>query len=237
MIKIIIFLLFTISFFSYAQVKENDSINKIVETQIQEVEILAKKKLIERKVDRLVFNVENSISATGGDALDALKVTPGLKVQNDQISMIGKGNMLVLINDRPTQLSGDDLISYLKTLKSDEIKKIEVITNPPSKYTAEGNSGVLNIITKNAKKNTWNSTIRSVYQQATYATGSIGGNFNLQKNKLTFSSSINYLNGSNAPVETNNIFYHPDTSHTLLKELNISNGKNLFCKYFLNTMS
>ena len=113
MIKIIIFLLFTISFFSYAQVKENDSINKIVETQIQEVEILAKKKLIERKVDRLVFNVENSISATGGDALDALKVTPGLKVQNDQISMIGKGNMLVLINDRPTQLTGDDLISYL----------------------------------------------------------------------------------------------------------------------------
>ena len=130
MIKIIIFLLFTISFFSYAQVKENDSINKIVETQIQEVEILAKKKLIERKVDRLVFNVENSISATGGDALDALKVTPGLKVQNDQISMIGKGNMLVLINDRPTQLTGDDLISYLKTLKYDEIKKIEVITNP-----------------------------------------------------------------------------------------------------------
>jgi outer membrane receptor for ferrienterochelin and colicin len=61
----------------------------------------------------------------------------------------------VLINDRPTQLTGDDLISYLKTLKSDEIKKIEVITNPPSKYTAEGNSGVLNIITKNAKKNTF----------------------------------------------------------------------------------
>ena len=151
MIKIIIFLLFTISFFSYAQVKENDSINKIVETQIQEVEILAKKKLIERKVDRLVFNVENSISATGGDALDALKVTPGLKVQNDQISMIGKGNMLVLINDRPTQLTGDDLISYLKTLKSDEIKKIEVITNPPAKYNAEGNSGILNIKLKKAK--------------------------------------------------------------------------------------
>lgn len=207
MTRFILLILLTTYNFSYSQVKESDSVNKIVETQIQEVEILAKKKLIERKVDRLVFNVENSISATGGDALDALKVTPGLKVQNDQISMIGKGNMLVLINDRPTQLTGDDLISYLKTLKSDEIKKIEVITNPPSKYTAEGNSGVLNIITKNAKKNTWNSTIRSVYQQATYATGSIGGNFNLQKNKLTFSSSINYLNGSNAPVETNNIFY------------------------------
>lgn len=190
-----------------AQSLEKDSINTIVEQQIKTIELKANKKLVERKIDRLVFNVENSVSATGGDAIDALKVTPGIKVQNDKVSIIGKGNILVLINDRPTQLSGDDLISYLKTLKSDEIKKIEVITNPSSKYTAEGNSGVLNIITKNTKKNTWNSSIRSVYQQASYATGSIGGNFNLQKNKLTFYSSINYLNGSIAPLETNNIFY------------------------------
>ena len=76
--------------FSFAQQKENDTVNSILEKQIQEVEIKAKKKLIERKVDRLVFNVENSISATGGDALDALKVTPGIRVQNDKISMIGK---------------------------------------------------------------------------------------------------------------------------------------------------
>ena len=59
-------------------------INIIEKTQeLQEIVLTSKKKLIERKVDRLVFNVENSISATGGDALDALKVTLGLKVQND----------------------------------------------------------------------------------------------------------------------------------------------------------
>ena len=115
------------------------------EQQLQEVVITSKKKLIEKKVDRLVFNVENSISASGGDAIDALKLTPRVKVQNEQISMIGKSGMLIMIDDRIIQLSGDDLINYLKTLKSDDIKSIEVITNPPAKYNAEGNSGILNI--------------------------------------------------------------------------------------------
>ena len=68
------------------------------EQQLQEVVITSKKKLIEKKVDRLVFNVENSISASGGDAIDALKLTPRVKVQNEQISMIGKSGMLVMLN-------------------------------------------------------------------------------------------------------------------------------------------
>lgn len=175
--------------------------------QIKEVILTKRKKLIEKKVDRLVFNVENSISATGGDALDALKLTPGIRLQNETLSMIGKGSMILLLDDRPVQMSGDDLINYLKTIKSDDLKSIEVITNPPSKYTAEGNSGVLNIITKKAKKDAWSSTIRGVYQQATYATGSTSGSFNLQKNRLTLVSSLSYNNGSNAPIETSIINY------------------------------
>lgn len=207
MTKIIIFLLLTISFFSYAQVKENDSINKIVEKQIQEVEILAKKKLIEKKVDRLVFNVENSISATGGDAIDALKVTPGLKVQNDQISMIGKSGMSVMIDDKLMQLSGDDLVNFLKTIKSDDIKSIEVITNPPAKYDAEGNSGIVNIKLKRAKKNSISGNLKTSYTQATYPLGSFGGGLNYQKDKLTITSNINYSNGSIAPYQEYTIYY------------------------------
>jgi hypothetical protein len=133
MAKILLGIMLMISFFSSAQEEKKDTINEILENQIQEVEIKSKKKLVERKIDRLVFNVENSISATGGDALDALKVTPGIRVQNDQISMIGKNSMGIMINDKLIQLSGDDLMNYLKNLKSDDIKKIEVITNPPDK--------------------------------------------------------------------------------------------------------
>ena len=208
MTKIISFAFLLLFVFSVrSQEKNNDSINKIVEKQIQEVEIKAKKKLIERKVDRLVFNVENSIAVTGGNALDALKITPRVKVVNEQISMIGKGGMMIMLNDRPLQLSGDDLSNFLKTLNAEDLKKIEVITNPPAKYSAEGNSGVINIVTKNVKKDSWNGVFRNIYQQASYATGSTGGSFNFQKNRLELTSNINYTNGSNAPDETSKIYY------------------------------
>ncbi|MBS1571760.1 MAG: TonB-dependent receptor, partial [Bacteroidetes bacterium] len=207
MSKLISIFFIIISLFSYGQEKSNDTINKIVEKQIEEINIKAKKKLIERKVDRLIFNVENSISATGGDALDALKVTPGLKVQNDQISMIGKSGMSVMIDDRLLQLSGDELVNFLKTIKFDDIKSIEVITNPPAKYSAEGNSGIINIVTKKLRQDAWNTTIRSVYKQATYATGLVGVGFNFKKDKIALSSNLNYSVGSNAPTENNIIDY------------------------------
>lgn len=174
---------------------------------LQEVVITAKKKLIERKIDRLIFNVENSIAATGGDAIDALKVTPRVKVENDNISMIGKSSMAVMIDDRIIQLSGDDLINYLKTLKADDIKSIEVITNPPAKYNADGNSGILNIKLKKAKNDTWNASVRTLYQQASYPTGALGTGYNLQKNKINLTTNLTYSDGSNAPFESSVINY------------------------------
>lgn len=159
---------------------------------INEVILDGKKKLIERKVDRLVFNVENSISATGGDALDAMKVTPGLKVQNDKIYIVGKSGMSVMIDDRLIQLSGNDLINFLRTIRSDEIKSIEVITNPPAKYDAEGNSGIINIKRKKVTPNSWKSLISSRYIQGNYASGGMGANFDYQKNKIYLNLSINY---------------------------------------------
>lgn len=174
---------------------------------LEGITISARKKLIEKKIDRLVFNVENSTSATGGDALDILKITPRIKVDNDQISMIGKSAMSVMIDDKMTYLSGSDLANYLRTLKSDEIKSIEVITNPPAKYSAEGNSGIINIVTKKQRQDEWNATLRSTYQQATYASGFVGAGFNFKKNKLTVTSNLNYSDGSNAPVENYEIDY------------------------------
>ena len=168
--------------------KQNVNIGVIQVTenqqQLKEVVVNSKKKLIERKVDRLIFNVENSISAFGGDAIDALKVTPSLSVQNDHINMIGKSNLMIMIDNRLMQLAGDDLINYLKTIKSDDIKNIEVITNPPAKYDAEGNSGIVNIKLKKAKPNSWSSSFRSSYKQSYYPTGSLGNGFKYQKNKL-----------------------------------------------------
>lgn len=175
--------------------------------QLQEVEIASKKKLIERKVDRLIFNVENSISATGGDAIDALKLAPSVSIQNDVISIIGRSSLSVMVDDRLMQLSGDDLTNFLKTIKADDIKNIEVITNPPAKYNAEGNSGIVNIKLKKAKPNSWSNIFRSSYRQATYPTGSLGNGFTYQKNKLTLSTNLSYTKGSNFTIETQEIDY------------------------------
>lgn len=207
--KIIIILSITFPSLIFSQEKKNDSVGKILEKAIQEIEIKAKKKLVERKIDRLVFNVENSTAASGGDAMDALRVTPGVKVINEKISIIGKSGISVMIDDRLMQLSGDDLANLLKTIPSDQIKNIEVITTPPAKYDAQGNGGLINIVLKKAKKNSWNATVRSSYRQSTYPTGNLGADFSFQKNKVSIFSSINTGNGAKKNTD-NNSFYYPE---------------------------
>jgi len=218
------------------QINLNNDINlgiiKVENSQmLKEVTIEGGKKLIEKRVDRLIFNVEVSIAASGGDALDALRITPRVKVQNDKIEMIGKGNLAFMIDDRPIQMSGDDLITFLKTLKADDIKSIEVITNPPAKYKAEGNSGLINIRMKKAKYAFWNTSVRTVYQQATYPTGAAEVSFNYQKGRLTLLADISHINSTNAPLENNNIYYPnllwlednkiKDATKSLSKRINI----------------
>ncbi len=164
--------------------------------QLDEVVITSKKKLIERKIDRLVFNVENSSKASQGDALEILRVTPGVRVQNDQIKMIGKSNLQVMINDKIVQLSEEDLANFLKSIASEDIKNIEVITTPPAKYEASGNSGLINITLKQAKKDSWNAQLKSSYIQRRYATGTFGGSFNFNKENFSVATSINYRDGA-----------------------------------------
>lgn len=174
---------------------------------LKEVVVTEKEKLIERKVDRLIFHVENSTIAQGGDVLDALNVTPGIIVQNGQISMIGRDNMGVMINGRMINLTGDDLINYLKNLRTETIKNIEVITNPPSKYDAQGNSGLINIITKTVKNDSLSGSVNSSLSQASESIGSGGINLNYQKNRLTITSGLNYSNGSYKPYQRYTLNY------------------------------
>jgi len=175
--------------------------------QLGEVIITNEKKLFERKVDRLVFNVENTVVTTGGNALDALRITPRVRVHNDKISMVGKGGLTVMISDRVIQLSGEDLANYLRSLNADDIKKIEVITNPPSKYEADGSSGFINIIFKKNKSDSWSNSIRSAFIQTTFQAYSIGNTFNFDKKKVSFSASLNLKTGNEATVLKSSIFY------------------------------
>lgn len=83
------------------------------------------------------------------DGADALATTPLIKVDdNSGVSIAGKSGVAVMINERMLNLSGSELITYLKSLRSENIEKIEVITTPPAKYEAQGNSGLINIVLK-----------------------------------------------------------------------------------------
>ena len=160
--------------------------------ELQEVVVVAQKKLIERRADRTVFNVENLPNADGGNVMDILRITPNVIVSNDNIAIAGKGSVSMMINERFVQLSGAELTSFLKTLQANDVQSIEVITTPPAKYEAEGNSGMINIVLKKTPQNTWKSTVFGSYTQAKYGSGEIGGNFNYRKNRLSFYANLSY---------------------------------------------
>lgn len=215
-------------------IKKNFSVNEMKEVEIKEVNILKTKKLIERKADRLVFNIENSISAQGGNGLDALRITPGLRVDKDQIKMIGKSGLSVMVNDKLLQLSGDDLINYLKTLTSDEIKSIEVITAPPAKFDAEGNSGIVNIVLKEAKKNSFNVNLSTAYTQSKYSDYNESIAVKYSKNKLSLYTSASHGDGTNFyRTEDSNIFY-PDKLYQSKSKMRDKYGDNINLNFGLD---
>lgn len=118
--------------------------------QLGDVHVVAKKPLYEMKIDRMVVNVENSITSAGSTALEVLEKSPGINVdrQNNAISMSGKGGVQVMINGKQSRMPMEAAVEMLKSMSSDNIKRIELITTPPSKYDADGDAGIINIVLK-----------------------------------------------------------------------------------------
>ncbi|TCD12536.1 TonB-dependent receptor [Pedobacter frigidisoli] len=187
---------------------------------LNDVQINAKKALIEKKIDRTVFNAENSVAAIGTDALELLAKIPGVRVLNDQVSLVGKGKVNIMVNDKLVQLSEDDLTNYLKSISSDNISKIEVITNPPAKYDAQGNNGLINIVLKKAIAEGFKGAFNSTFTQATHSTASVGGNLSYRKDKITLYTNLNIRKGSLAPFEQSNVFYPTQTWNIVNKDRN-----------------
>ena len=197
----------------HVELKENTQL-------LADVQINSKKPLIEKKIDRTIFNVENSTTAIGTDALELLAKVPGVRVLNDQISLVGKGGVSVMINDKLVQLSQDDLSNYLKSISSDQISKIEVITNPPAKYDAQGNNGLINIVLKKVTVEGFKGSVNAVFTQATHPTASAGGNFSYRKNKITVNSNFNIRKGSIVPFEQSTVFYPLQNWNVINKDRN-----------------
>ncbi|RXJ45722.1 TonB-dependent receptor domain-containing protein [Gelidibacter gilvus] len=196
----------TISFIGYTGVEEAISIEKDIDLgtvllqedaeSLNEVVLKVEKRMIERKIDRLVFNVEQSMAATGGNGLDVVKITPGVHVQNGSIEILGKGVTQIMINGRISPLQGEELASFLSGISASDIQKIEVITNPPAKYEASGNGGLINIILKKGIQDSWKNSTTISYNQNKYNFSTISNNFFYNKGNLSFSGSVNATKGS-----------------------------------------
>ncbi|MES2810470.1 MAG: outer membrane beta-barrel family protein [Bacteroidota bacterium] len=144
--------MFTISADKNTYTIPNISMKAATKT-LNTVTITSSKPLIERKVDRTVVNVENSLLAAGNNALEILERAPGVTVDNDDnISLKGKQGVTVMINDKLTYLSAAQLATFLRSTDGNTVQSIEIITNPSAKYDAAGNSGIINIKLKKNKQ-------------------------------------------------------------------------------------
>ncbi len=154
-------------------------------SQLDEVTVTAKVPYIERKIDRTVVNVDALISNEGSDALEALERAPGIQLDNDgNILLKGRGGVAVFINDKPSYLSGTELESYLKSLPAGTVKQIEIMTNPPAKYDAAGNSGVINIILKKNMLRGFHGNLSLSYRKGVYQSSNNSMNLNYNHNKI-----------------------------------------------------
>lgn len=155
--------------------------------EIEEVVMTKRKPLVKRKVDRLEFNVENS-NISSLNAWEILKNTPNVSVNNSVLTVKGSTGILVTINDKKVMLTGDELKNLLENTQGDDVKSIEVITNPPAKYEAAG-SAVLNIVMKKNKIEGYRGILSSKYVQTQYAKAVFGLSQYYKKDKLSVMAS------------------------------------------------
>ncbi len=120
--------------------------------QLADVEITDRQDLMLNNIDRKTYNVEKSIVSEGGAATDILRTLPSVEVDIDgNLSLRGSGNVTVLIDGKPSALTGAGRSAILQQIPASSIKSIEVITNPSARYDPDGMSGIINIITKKNK--------------------------------------------------------------------------------------
>lgn len=220
--------------------KKNEAI------QLNEVKIDKKIPFVVQKVDKTIVNPDALISNAGGNALDVLSKSPGVSVdENGNVKLRGKSGVTIFIDDKPTYLTGTELESYLKSLPSNAIKQVEIMTNPPAKYEASGNGGIINIVTKRSKLKGFNGNASLNYGQGKYARTMDNVNLNYNAPKFAIFSNLSYTNAETYhDLTIERRFRNPDLSpqssfeqNTYLKSSRQSYNGRLGFDYYLSEKS
>ena len=178
--------------------------------QLEEVQVKARVASIRNTVDKQILNVGSNLSAIGGTAVDALKLSPSIQTDSDgNVKLRGSANFIVLINGKPTTLTPTEV---LKQTPANSISKIEVITNPSVKYSAEGGAGIINIILKKGIESGLNGIVNASIGSRSKYSGD--ANFNLNKKKISYSLGFDWRDFTK--VAYNNYYrtlYNEDNTH------------------------
>lgn len=213
-------------------------------SSLEQVTVTGKRPFIEQRIDRTIVNVDAAITNVGATALEVLEKSPGVSVNKDGvISLKGKQGVTVMLDGKPSYLSGSDLINLLTNMNANQLDQIEIMTNPPAKYDAAGNSGIINIKTKKNKAKGFNGNITAAYGQGKYwkTSNSLNLNYRNGSYNLFLNYSMNagegytdlhitrkYVDADGKTV--NSIFDEP----TYFKFHNTSNNLKLGMDYYLN---
>ncbi len=172
-------------------VDEKDILLQSKAMTLQSITISGQPKIIENKIDKLVFNAERDLTSQVGVATDILKKVPQVSVDVDgNVELAGSSNIHFLINGKPSTAFGSDVADVLQSIPASQIKSIEVITNPGAKYDAQGTGGIINIILKNNSSQGINGNL-----SLTAGTRTENGSFNLNVRKGNFGMNA-YVSGN-----------------------------------------
>ncbi|RYU90493.1 TonB-dependent receptor [Mucilaginibacter terrigena] len=167
-----------------------------VQNQLKGVNIVAKAPIIENRIDKMVYNAANDLTAQSGAAIDVLKKVPQVTVDIDgNVELQGNANIRFLINGKPSSIFGASLADALQAIPGSQIKSIEVITSPGAKYDAAGTGGIINIILKDSKVQGINGSVN-----LTAGTRQENGSFNLNARKGNFGANAFF--GGNAMLNS-----------------------------------
>jgi outer membrane receptor protein involved in Fe transport len=162
--------------------------------QLSQVTVTAQKPLYEQQIDKLVVNVQQTLTATGSTALDVLERSPGIVLnrQSNALSMSGKNGVLVMVNGKIIRLPMDAVIQMLNGMQAGNIEKIELITNPSARYDAEGDAGIINIVLKKNADYGTNGNVSGTMGYGWYERPAAAINVNHRRKKLNLFADYSF---------------------------------------------
>ncbi len=190
------FAAYTSQSFSVANADLNlPPITLIPNTKKQEtIVVTSKKPTIEYKADKIVVNVDANTNNAGSNALEVLQRSPGVTVDKDgKVSLKGNNSVMIFIDGKPSYVSGADLVNLLTNMQSNQLDQIELMSNPPAKYDAAGNAGIINIKTKRTKQFGLNGSVNlNAGVGKGLPTFSESFSLNYRKNKVNIYTNLNH---------------------------------------------